>query len=263
VVETIAESDADAVIFSGDVSTAALVREFDAARDLLSPLREKWGDRFIAIPGNHDRYTRRSIRQRLFERHVLGRETTYPFVQRLSEEVAVVGLDLSAARRITARGFLPDEQIGRIADLVETTRKDSPFVIVVGHYPLAYPEGMRVSWQHRLPAREKLAATLLRAGARLYLHGHKHWRWILQAEAGETDDAVRVGPWQRGLTGSGLVSLNPGSAGLRSDDPRKAAGFLKVTVEDARITDVQAHVVRESTLSLDIQTMSPPEGFLV
>ena len=243
VIETILERDADAVVFSGDLTTAALISEFEGGRALFEPLREKWGERFVMIPGNHDRYTRRSTTGRLFERHALGREASYPFRMDLAEGVGLVGLDVSGPRALTSRGFLSPEDIERAAETVAAQRARTPFVVVVGHYPLVYPPDVRVSWQHALPLRERLARALVTAGAALYLHGHKHRRWALRAWL--QDERLAVEPWgSREADPPGIVCVNPGSSGFRSADPERAAGFAEITLEGGRVAGVEATVVR-------------------
>ena len=57
VINAIRKEEADAVLFSGDLTTTSLESEFKKAADAFAPLYEKWGDQLIVIPGNHDRYT--------------------------------------------------------------------------------------------------------------------------------------------------------------------------------------------------------------
>ena len=272
VIEAILERDVDAVVFSGDLTTAALLSEFEGGRALFDPLREKWGERFVMIPGNHDRYTRRSTTGRLFERHALGRELGYPFNIDLAKGVGVVGLDLSGPRPLTSRGVLSPESIARAAEAVAVQRARTPFVIVVGHYPLAYPAGVRVSWQHALPLRERLARALVSAGAGLYLHGHKHRRWALRVRC--ENECLKIEPWRsREADPSAMVCINPGSSGFRSADRERAAGFVELTLEGSRVTGVEATVVRDSAggeleterLSLDSACAARPgeEGGLL
>ena len=97
-------------------------------------------------------------------------------------------------------------------------------VIVAGHYPLSYPlGGPSASLNHQLPLRGRLATALEEAGATLYLHGHAHERWVCPARSG-----------------SPLLCVNAGSAGLQSDHPKKAAGFVEITIGEGRVNRVQA-----------------------
>src|SRR5262245_57743066 len=57
---------ADYVVFSGDLGTTSLPSEFAAGAEFMQPLLAKWGERMLLIPGNHDRYTPRSAREKWF-----------------------------------------------------------------------------------------------------------------------------------------------------------------------------------------------------
>jgi predicted phosphodiesterase len=66
VAEIVAERP-DAVVFGGDASSLAETEELAGAAQVLRPLLEL-GVPCVALAGNHDRYTRRSQRERRFER---------------------------------------------------------------------------------------------------------------------------------------------------------------------------------------------------
>ena len=68
VVNAIAQENADAVLFSGDLTTTSLESEFKKASDAFAPLYKKWNDQLIVIPGNHDRYTPVSVRSMRYEK---------------------------------------------------------------------------------------------------------------------------------------------------------------------------------------------------
>ncbi len=206
------------VLFTGDVSTASLVGEFASGRILLAPLMEKWGERFIALPGNHDRYTSRSVRKQLFEEHFLQLPRSYPFAATLSEEVGVVGVDLSVAQTISSRGTASRAIINSAGAMVRKQRQKTPFVVVMGHYPLLYPKNVNFRWSHVLPIRDALLSELIDAGAGLYLHGHHHQRWAVRCS--ETPP---------------MLCLNAGSSGMRSSTPVKQAGFLEIDIQEGRV----------------------------
>ena len=223
VVAEIVRRSADLVVFSGDISTTSMIAEFRAGREALAAVRDKWGERFVAIPGNHDRYTRRACRQKLFEKHFLERPASYPFAGQVTPQVGLVGIDLSGARIWSARGTVTRPAIEEIGDAIAAQKRRTPFVIVVGHYPLALQAGVTPRWGRALPLRAQLLRQVADAGANLYLHGHEHRRRA-------------VLPYGR----EGLVCVDAGSAGLRSDQPERAAGFVQIDVEADRVSSVQA-----------------------
>jgi len=258
ILEAIAAREAAAVIFSGDVSSASLVGEFETGFELFAPLREKWDERFLIIPGNHDRYTPRATQRRLFEKHVLGRDREYPFAARIAEDIGVVGIDLSGPRPFTARGRLSEAELSRIAEKVERQRGETDFVVVVGHYPLVYPPDFRPSWQHVLPRREELAQTLVQAGASLYLHGHVHRRWVLRAAA--HDGGLDVSHWagEPSGKGPGMVCIDAGSAGMRETDPNRAAGFVEIKIDAGRVASVETLVLRPAADGPGLEVVPGP-----
>jgi len=257
VVDTILDRDADAVIFTGDVSTASLISEFRSGWDLFAPLRDKWGDKFITIPGNHDRYTKNATQKRLFEKYFLQREVTYPFAVEIDNTVGLIGIETCGPRTITSRGSLTPRRIDQIIDLVESEKKKKEVVLVAGHYPLIYPPNKEASWQHTLPFRQILLKRLLEAGVTLYLHGHVHHRWVLQVS--ELNGNVTVSNYdQRSNESSGMLCLNAGSSGLEGSEPTRAAGFLEIVLDQGKVVSIESTIFRRGSegLSTDSEVMS-------
>jgi predicted phosphodiesterase len=79
---------------------------------------------------------------------------------------------------------------------------------------------MHSTWEHALPERDRVRELLERRGVRLYLHGHKHRRWRLEAGA--------------------MTHLNCGSAGLAGRHPERRPGYLKIHLGPARVESVRA-----------------------
>lgn len=223
VVERLAGETADALAFSGDLATTALAGEFAAGRRLFQPLFERWGERLIVIPGNHDRYTPRAAQKRLFESLFLRREQTYPFAVDLDDRWTLVGFDCSVPRWITSTGRADTALREALEAELRRQRQRGREVAVMGHYPLVYPAGVSASWDHALAEAERraLLEVLKRCEVRLFLHGHNHRRWALAAD--------------------GVVHLNCGSAGMdgRGEDCRP--GYLKIRLGEAGAVHVEGH----------------------
>lgn len=218
IIERLTAEDADHILFTGDISTTSLRAEFEQGQMLLAPLMLRWGERFHAIPGNHDRYTPRAARRRDFERLFLGHAQTYPYTVRLNTTWSLVAIDASVPRALSSRGRMSDEAIAALDAELAREQAAGRQIAVLGHYPLAYPERVRPSWEHVLPERERVLEVLAGRGVKLYLHGHKHWRWLVER--------------------AGILHANCGSAGL--DSRRRRAGYIRVRIDGPRIAGVAA-----------------------
>ncbi|MCL5271339.1 MAG: metallophosphoesterase [bacterium] len=217
---------ADYAVFSGDLSTTSLRREFEAGRELLEPLLDRWRERFIAIPGNHDRYTPRAAEGRLFERLGLPAAGENPFVTDLDGGWTLVGIDLSTPRPFSARGRFGPDLLARVGDLLSAQRARGRRLAVMGHYPLVYPACVPTAWSHGLAGRAELRQALERTGVAVYLHGHKHYRWRVD----------------RG----GVVYLNCGSAGMAGHDRARRPGYVKLRLGPDGLVAATAYWLTEA-----------------
>lgn len=217
-IERLADEQADHVLFAGDITTTSLRAEFEQGQMLLAPLMLRYEGRFHAIPGNHDRYTPRAAKQRLYERLFLGRDQSYPFTVRIGEGWSLVAIDCSVPRWLTSRGQITDENMGRIGEALARERSAGRQVMVMGHYPLVYPKHVFPSWEHILPGRDRLRALLQSHGVKLYLHGHKHLRWL-----------TATGP---------MIHANCGSAGF--DCHARRPGYIRIRLDGPEIASFEA-----------------------
>lgn len=214
------QQEADLLVFSGDFSAMAQGDEFARARQWLEPLRRKWGARFFAIPGNHDRYTPRSARS-AYESHFADEEMAAgQGVKRMVVDggLSLVGFDASIPRPLSCRGYFPRALHERLESVLLEEERAGRRSILVGHYPYAVPPLYHHKWSRRLVGASSLAGLIARYRPLLYLHGHEHRRrWALR-------------PPQTPET----LCLNSGSIGLWEEDPLKRAGFLTVELNEAR-----------------------------
>lgn len=223
-IDQLGREEADALLFTGDLTTTALRREFNAGRQLFLPLTQRWDGRFFALPGNHDRYTPQAVRTRLFETmfHTLPAEP--PFAVDLNDHWTLVVFDCAVARRVSSRGLLTERQLARLDELLTEGQRRGRRLLVAGHYPLVYPPGHQPGWEHVLPQREAARAILRAHGVQVYLHGHVHNRWRLED--------------------GGLTHLNCGSAGMNGSVPARRPGYLKLRLGPDGLDSVQAHWLR-------------------
>lgn len=214
---------ADHVLITGDLTTTALPSEFKAAKAALSGLVADPG-RLTVVPGNHDRYTARSWRERRFEAQFSEYmpQTRFPWLRELDADTAILGLDPTRPAILTARGRLPEGQLEAAKSLL-ASRPRPRRLIVACHYPLDAPSPYRRALaRKRLVADRPLREWLNELGAHLYCCGHIHTAWA--------------------FTPAGLpaqLCLNPGAPLLRRRSRRHAPGFFELHLLDDHVLVVQ------------------------
>ncbi len=208
-VEAVREAGVDHVVVTGDLTNLALPAEFALAAQVLRPLGG--ADRLTVIPGNHDRYTPESVRDREFERWFGdtlwsdgdgGRAGSFPVLKDLPDGVTLIGLgSAGVVAPACAFGRVGPAQIARLADALDDARRRDRFPIVALHHNL-HRRGTLSEATGRLLDRREVAQTLVRHGARLVLHGHDHREHEMVISDGPDLPGVRV-------VGCGSSSADP------------------------------------------------------
>jgi 3',5'-cyclic AMP phosphodiesterase CpdA len=169
----------DHVIFSGDATNLGFEAEFARAAALLGlggddPLPG------LAVPGNHDYYTRAIVTAEVFERHFAAWQTgerldgeRYPFAQRVGP-VWLVAVNSCVPNRWAwdASGRVGKPQLERLERLLG--RLGPGLRVLVTHYPVCRASGKPEVRAHGLRDLDKLVAVAERGGVSLWLHGHRH-----------------------------------------------------------------------------------------
>jgi 3',5'-cyclic AMP phosphodiesterase CpdA len=169
----------DHVIFSGDATALGFEQELAHAARLLGVLGP---DALpgMAVPGNHDYYTRGVAASGLFERYFAPWQkgervdsAVYPFAQRVGH-VWLVGVNSSTGNRWfwDAAGSVGRDQLARLAVLLE--RLSPGPRILVTHYPVCLASGAPERRHHGLRDLAEVVAVAARGGICLWLHGHRH-----------------------------------------------------------------------------------------
>jgi 3',5'-cyclic AMP phosphodiesterase CpdA len=232
----ITRQDADTVIFSGDMSTMSLHAEFAEAARLFEPIHKKWGDNFFCIPGNHDRYSPHT-RQGLYEHYFpYGAFPKGHHVRshQLRDGLAIVGFDCSHPCKIRSNGTLTPALEAQIRQELDAQKAANNKVILTGHYPYVYPADVHASWEHKLLQADRLTRIAADYAPILYLHGHKHQRWLLH-----DPDAPKT------------LCVNCGASGMTSSDQNKQAGFVTIQLNDQTLdpVSVTAHILTNQTFT--------------
>jgi hypothetical protein len=214
VVERALALEPDHVLITGDLTTTALPAEFQQARAALAPLLADPG-RATVIPGNHDRYTSGSVRRRTFEATFGGfAPGPYPWLRRLDESTAILGLDPNRSH-LSAKGLLPPAQLAAARALIGDPATRPRRLIVACHYPVAAPPTYeRELFKKRMRNAPAVREWLAGIGPHLYCCGHVHAAWA--------------------FTPTGLpeqLCLNSGAPLLRDKTGLRLPGFLEILLD--------------------------------
>jgi 3',5'-cyclic AMP phosphodiesterase CpdA len=169
----------DHLVFSGDATTLGFESEFAKAAALLR-VGGPDSPPGLAVPGNHDYYTRAAAASGLFERYFapwqVGERVdgaTYPFAQRTGN-LWLVGVNSSSRNPMVwdASGRVDPAQLDRLGRLLGRL-SPGPRVLVT-HYPVCVASGRRERRTHGLRNLEEIVRIAARGGVCLWLHGHRH-----------------------------------------------------------------------------------------
>ncbi len=220
VVARIQSLEPDHLLITGDLTTTALPTEFQAARAALATVLAN-PERVTVVPGNHDRYTTGSVRRRHFEEWfgIFAPAGPYPWLRRLDEETALLGLDATRAH-YTATGHLPAAQLHAAKQLLSESSARPRRLIVACHYPLAAPAIYERDLHHkRLINAVEVASWLESIGSHVFCCGHVHAAWAF---------VPRSIPNQ--------LCLNAGAPLLRDPTGLRPPGFLEITLHDRDVS---------------------------
>jgi 3',5'-cyclic AMP phosphodiesterase CpdA len=174
----------DRVVFSGDATSLGFEAECARAAALLG-LDDPGRLPGLAVPGNHDYYTRGLASAGFFERYFapwqIGErvdQATYPFAQRVGP-VWLVAVNSSSGNfwMWDAAGRVDAAQLHRLERLLEELAPGPR--ILVTHYPICLASGRRERRSHGLRNLPELITVAARGGICLWLHGHRHGAYHL------------------------------------------------------------------------------------
>ncbi|MCI0703533.1 MAG: metallophosphoesterase [Planctomycetia bacterium] len=178
----------DQLVFSGDATTLAFPAEMtEAARRL--GVGDPTLPPGIAVPGNHDLYVHRAVRDRVFEEAFAPwqeglrvADEHYPFARKVGH-VWLIALNSAKSNfwLWDATGRVGDAQLERFRALCAMI--DSGPRIVVSHYPLLTHTYTPEPRWHRLRDWRKVRDLAAECGVGLWLHGHRHGWYVLPLAA--------------------------------------------------------------------------------
>lgn len=179
------------VIFTGDATTLGMKREFELTHTLLAPLMAQMTG--VAVPGNHDHYTRQSVRQQWFEQTFAPwqqgarvAEQLYPFAR---EWHGIWFICVNSSKPNLApwdsRGKVGKSQLARLENLLSQI-PSGPKVLVT-HYPYLLGTGDPEKRLRKLRDANLLWKQLER-DCLCWLHGHRHLRYHVTIPGSECVD---------------------------------------------------------------------------
>lgn len=166
--------DVDLVLLGGDFSTSSMREEFGAMEEWVRHLHIPW----IAIPGNHDMYTHRSYRKKLFYQYFSNRiPSSYSLsvegleLCKIGPDWNIVSLDTSHPTHLaSSQGLFSEFLEEKLEQCLEKIPKQEK-VLLFNHYPYFSQSDPKRSLR-----RGKALENILRKHSNiyLYLHGHTH-----------------------------------------------------------------------------------------
>jgi 3',5'-cyclic AMP phosphodiesterase CpdA len=169
----------DRVVFSGDATALGYEAEFRKAAGLLG-LTEPHPLPGLAVPGNHDYYTRAVEASGLFERYFAPWQegervdgAVYPFAQQVGP-VWLLGVNSCTGNRWPwdAGGSVRPDQLQRLKQLL--ARLGPGLRVFVTHYPVKLANGKPERRTHGLRNLPDLISVAAEGKVALWLHGHRH-----------------------------------------------------------------------------------------
>jgi 3',5'-cyclic AMP phosphodiesterase CpdA len=169
----------DRLVFSGDATALGFATEFAHAAKCLHVGAADLPPG-LAVPGNHDYYTRASVRSGAFERDFAAWQTGtridaehYPFAQQVGPVwLVAVNSAVPNLRPWDASGAVGPAQRDRLRDLLKQL-PPGPRVLVT-HYPVCHADGTPEGRWHRLRDVAATVAVAADGGVGAWLHGHIH-----------------------------------------------------------------------------------------
>jgi 3',5'-cyclic AMP phosphodiesterase CpdA len=212
------ELGVDLVLVGGDLSTTALKKEFEKASRFVSQINQPW----FATSGNHDRYTRRSCRNKHFYQffHHERKEVSEPVefftlkdhrieAHKIGKGWRLILLDTSLATHFhSAEGLFSEKLEEYLREVLALIPKEES-ILILNHFPFFQNDEKR----HNLRRGKELQKILEEnPRIRLYLHGHTHRQTVADLQLSRLPIVLDSGSCAQGKKGSwNLIDLKPES----------------------------------------------------
>lgn len=177
------ERNIDAVLITGDLTSTSHEKEFALAQEFIETLRKE-KLKVFTLPGNHDHYTRKAYKKKLFYQFFDASYTalTDPVSSLNLKEDGLtaayfghnwwlIALDTALATSLLSSNGYFSAELEHKLEIALNDLPDDHSVILINHFPLFATESQRKS----LLRREALKKLIERfPKIKLFLHGHTH-----------------------------------------------------------------------------------------
>lgn len=179
------------ITVTGDIANVAARAEFAAGRAWLDTLGSAAD--VSLVPGNHDAYVRSAAQHRIGQwgGHMRGDDggSEFPYLRRRGP-AALIGLSTGVPTGFfQATGRLGAPQLTRLGSLLDQTKNEGLFRVVMIHHP---PVSDAPRHKRLLDARVFMHA-LAQHGAELVLHGHDHLHMVNWLDGPDSTRVPAVG----------------------------------------------------------------------
>ncbi len=212
------ELGVDLMLLGGDFTTTALTEEFQKAARFIRKFKQPW----LATPGNHDRYTKHSCRNKHFYRYFANKRTEiadpveFFTLKDHRIEAHTIGkgwraimLDTAMATNFhSAEGMFSEKLESYLKEVLGLIAKNES-ILLLTHYPFFQNDAKR----HNLIRGEALQKILEEdPRIRLYLHGHTHRHTVADLQVSNLPIVLDSGSCAQGRKGAwNLIDLKPKS----------------------------------------------------
>ncbi|MBI2883847.1 MAG: metallophosphoesterase [Candidatus Methylomirabilis oxyfera] len=177
----------DHIVITGDLTHIGLPSEFQQAQQWLETLGAPTD--VTIIPGNHDTYVRAPWEDtfalwtpymtsdpglQVGDQQAPG-GSFFPSVRVRGHVVLIGATSARPSAPFFATGSLGTAQMARLGDLLDLTRRQGLFRILLIHHP---PLAALVQWRKRLTDGAALISLLAQHGVEMIIHGHAHRSYV-------------------------------------------------------------------------------------
>lgn len=194
----------DLILLGGDFTTTAMHEEFITAQQFVKKLPKPW----LAIPGNHDHYTKRSHRNKHFYRYFTNerKKIEHPAefftlakhgieAHALANGWWALVLDTAQATNLySSQGLFSKKQEEHLAEILKLLPPHAP-LLLLNHYPFLLNDEPRRNLMRAEALQQWLEKT---PRIRLYLHGHTHRHTIADLQASQLPIVLDSGSCSQG-----------------------------------------------------------------